>query len=340
MKPKEKGPEGMISTKLKFNMYERVAGLFVLTAIAGVIVTAVGVAVQKGWFERKIGFGTTLKSADGVRIGTMVQIAGLRAGAVKEIELQSDNEVRVKFEVSEKFLRHVREDSLVRVVRPFIIGEKVLEVSVGSETLPIMAEHKMLKSEPSADLMDLLNGRNLGPHLEALGKMMENLRFVAEALLDPERSRAMIQMFDELRPTVKNLGTLSRETVAILQDVNKGKKLVRVMDNLANMTDVLNKALPAISQDAPELAADLKKISHNTAILTDELQKTIPLMQDIGPELPRVSRRAIEALDETVVTLKALQRSFVLRGNIQDVRDEEAREREPASTSKPAEKKK
>ncbi len=55
----------------------------------------------------------------------------------------------------------------------------------------------------------------------------------------------------------------------------------------------------------------------------------------MGPELPRTSKRAIEALDETVVTLKALQKSFLLRGSVQEVRTEEAdRERKPANKSK------
>jgi phospholipid/cholesterol/gamma-HCH transport system substrate-binding protein len=310
--------------KIKFNLYERVAGIFVLTAILGSLALMVGVAVQKGWFERKVSYETKLKSADGVRIGTQVQIAGLRAGQVTDIDLETDNEIRIKFHISNRFARYLRGDSFIRVVRPFIIGEKVLEVKVGSDKEPVLAENELVPSIATIDLMDLLNGSTLGPHLEALGKMMENLKFVAEAILDPQRSRAIIQMFDELRPMVHHLGNLSREASSMVQDLNKKKQLVRVVDNLVALTDEVNKALPTISRDAPGLASDLSKIAHSTAILTEELQKALPAMQEIGPELPRVSRRAIEALDEAVVTLKALQKSFVLRGAVEDVRAEEA----------------
>jgi phospholipid/cholesterol/gamma-HCH transport system substrate-binding protein len=56
-------------------------------------------------------------------------------------------------------------------------------------------------------------------------------------------------------------------------------------------------------------------------------------MSKMAPELPHASARALEALDETVVTLKALQKSFVLRGSVKEVREEEAK-REPAQENK------
>ena len=71
------------------------------------------------------------------------------------------------------------------------------------------------------------------------------------------------------------------------------------------------------------------------AILTDEVQKTLPLLKEAAPEIPHASRRALEALDETVVTLKAIQKSFLLRGNVEDVRKEEA-VREQKKTRVPA----
>ncbi len=68
----------------------------------------------------------------------------------------------------------------------------------------------------------------------------------------------------------------------------------------------------------------LSKIAKNMAILTDEVQKTLPMMQKLAPEIPRASERALEALDQTVITLKALQKSFLLRGSVNEVREEEA----------------
>ncbi len=320
--------------KIKFNQFERVAGLFVLMAIGGSIAASVAVAVKRGWFERKIALETHLSSADGVHIGTMVQMAGLRAGSVTSVDLKNNNQILVRFEVSERFHARIHEDSVVRIMRPFIIGEKVLDVSVGTEQTKNVPEGQLLASEASADIMDLVSGKTLGPYLETMGKMMENLKFVAEAFLDPERSKAIVKIFDELNPLIRNMSSMGKEATGLIRQLNGKQQLVTTVNNLVALTTELNTVMPQFTKNSPELAADLSKIAKNMAVLTDEMQKFLPLMSQMAPEIPHASKRALEALDETVVTLKALQKSFLLRGSVKDVREEEAKERQPASEPK------
>jgi len=310
--------------RVKFNNYERAAGIFVLGAVAGTIMIAIGVAVKRGWLEAKREFVTSIQSAEGVRAGTDVLMQGLRIGEVRKVELVSSQQVRVNFVVGEAYWDKVREDSVVRVMRPFIIGDKILDLGVGSAERDVLLAGAQIKSEVSTDLMELLNGRTVGPFVEIAGKMAENLKIVAEAFLDPGRSRAMIRMFDELSPLLRNANRLTSEANRILAGVNKQDQLIITINNLAKMTEEMSKLLPMVAKDSPEMLQHLSKIAKNTAVLTEELSKAVPEMQKIAPELPRASRRAIEALDETVVTLKALQKSFLLRGSAREVREEEA----------------
>lgn len=332
--------------KVKFNHFERVAGLFVMFAFVGLLAFALAVAIQRGFFEPKVRLQTTLQNADGVREGTLVAMQGLRIGQVDDVELISAEEVYVSFRIGRKYLDKVRSDSVVRAVRPFVIGEKTLEITVGSFAAPPVAENAMLLSMPSADIMDILSGRAVGPYVEILGKMTENLKFVAEAFMDPKRSRSLVKMFDEMGPLVRNASALTGEANVLLKAANKDQQLVKVVGNLVAITNELHRAMPEITKHSPEMLGHLSKIARNMAVLTDELQKTLPAMQKLAPEIPRASERAIEALDETVVTLKALQKSFLLRGNAREVREEEAiakkvkeeseKSRVPASGDEPA----
>lgn len=297
--------------KVKFNKYERVAGLFVLTAIVGCVTTLVGVAVKRGWFEQKVMVETVFQSADGIHAGTVVQMSGLRAGSVDSVELKSNNEIRVQLEINKKFFDRVREDSVVRVMRPFIIGEKVLDISVGGEDAKPVLAFATLKSEESADIMDLMNGRKLGPYIAMIGQIGENLKVVAEAFLDPKRSKDIVKVLDEVRPLIMNASSLTKEANILVKQLAK---------------------------ESPDLGQDLGKISRNTAILTEELGKLVPMMGKMAPELPRASARMLELLDETVITLKAMQKSFLLSGKVKDVKEEERKREEergraPASDS-------
>lgn len=322
--------------KIKFNRFERVAGLFVLTAFGGCLAMILAIAIKQGVFDSKIELETSLLTADGVREGTVVSMQGLRIGQVTEVELISANEVHVKFKMKRDYLDKVRGDSVVRVMRPFIIGEKVLDVSIGSSSEVQVQEFAKLESVPTTDIMDLMSGRTLGPYFELMGKMAENLKVVAESFLDPKRSQAMVKMFDEMSPLMKNASSLTKEANTLLLGMNKNQQLVTVVNNLVAITSEVNRVLPEVAKQSPEMLGHLSKIARNMAILTDEVQKTLPMMQQLAPEIPRASARALEALDETVITLKALQKSFLLRGSVVEVKQEEAQKRAPADTT-PAE---
>ena len=103
-----------------------------------------------------------------------------------------------------------------------------------------------------------------------------------------------------------------------------------MLDNVILLTGELNKVLPQMNEDSPQMGKQLSMLVSNLSELTAEFKKLTPAIGVVAPELPRVSKRAIEGLDELVITLKAMQKSFFLRGNVEDVKDEEAKHREPA----------
>lgn len=322
--------------KVKFNKFERVAGIFVLAALVGSFSATLGVAIQKGWFASKVTYKTILGSADGIYNGTIVQIAGLRAGSVKSVELVSNDEVLVEFEIFEKFQNRVRQDSFVQVIRPFVIGEKVFDVTVGTKEFEAIKPGEVVPSKPGLDLMDLFSGRKLAPFINTINALAINLQTLAEAFADNKRTHSFVELFDNLNPLVKNLNSMSQKVVNVTDIVTEKKRLHQVLDNVILITHELNQVLPEMNKELPTLGQDISQMVRNLNELTEEFKKLTPAIGVIAPDLPRVSKRAVEGLDELVVTLKALQKSFLLRGNVRDVKEEESslNQREPARSDK------
>jgi len=310
--------------KVKFNKFERVAGFFVLIALFGFVISILGVAVRQGWFESKTTYHVNFNQADGVRPGTLVQVAGLKAGSVDEVDLLEDNTIYVKFSVLNKFTGRIRENSSVQLIRPFVIGERVLEITAGDSKVPEWNPQVALVSVESLDLMTALSGRQLGKQLEVFSKMVENLKTLAEAFADKDRTQAFIQMFDRIDPLLKNLNTMSLEMIKLSRQATDDGNLKVVMAGLSETTRELNAFLPSISKNAPHVAENLAELVDNLNVLTTEFKVVLPALAEIAPELPKTSRRAVEALDEAVVLMKALQKSFFVKGNAQEVRLEEA----------------
>lgn len=316
--------------KIKFNKFERVAGLFVLTALIGSLAAALGIAAKKGWFSSKVPFETVMKSADGIHAGTVVQIAGLRVGSVSDVELMSAEKIRVKFEVFEKFHTQIRKDSVVQVFRPFIIGDKVLEVSVGSQDQELLASGEYIQLKESFDIMDVVSGKKMGPFVETVEKLTSSMKSLGEAFMDPERTKALVKMFDRLAPLLANVNDMAVGMVKITDTVLRQKRLETLVTNLNEVTDGLVQLIPPLVKESPDAGVQLGQMVRNLNILTQEMQKLTPAISAVAPELPKTSLKAVEALNETVVLLKALQKSFFLKGSVEAVKEEERR---PASSS-------
>ena len=307
--------------KVKFNKYERVAGFCLLFTILGSALTLVSAAVKQGWFESKFHLAANFENADGVHPGTMVQIAGLRAGFVENVELVGSNQIRVNFYVLGKFEERVRKDSKVQLIRPFIIGERVLDLSVGSDESAKVADHEVIPSEEGMDLMTLMSGKKLNMTLSKLSGMLENLGVLAEAFLNKDRTESMVRTFDRIDPLMKNMNNMSVEVIRLGQQLNHEQNIGKLVGNLAVTTEEINRILPELNRQNPALAKDLSVMIQNLAVVSRALG---PAMAEVEPQLPMASRRLVETLNETVVTLKAMQKSIFMRGNVREVHEEEA----------------
>lgn len=320
--------------RIRFSKFEKVAGLFVGFAIIACVFGMVGIALKNGWFATKMEFFTELESGDGVHAGTIVQIAGLRVGSVTSVELQENDRVLVRFEVLERFQNKVRKDSHVQMFRPFVLAEKVLEVSSGTGESAFLEAGSHIPAIATTDIMDLLSGKKMGAMLSSFDHLADSLKILGEAFSDKERTQGLVQMLDRMGPLVANLNTMATEIVKITTVANKEKRVEKIVANLAMISEQLQQMVPAFNQEAPNVGVQLGQIVNNLNVLTTEFKKVTPAIAVLAPELPRTSRRAVEALDETVVVLKAMQKSFLLRGSVREVQQEES-QRRPANTSEP-----
>jgi phospholipid/cholesterol/gamma-HCH transport system substrate-binding protein len=310
--------------KLKFNKFERVAGLFILGAIVGLIVSMITVAVKQGWFEPRSYYTTEFLEAEGIHAGTLVQVSGLHVGSVEDVELTSENHIIVHFYVLGKFTEKIRVGSEASLIRPFVIGERVLDVTPGTNKDKILADGSKIPSVSSTDLMSILSGRNIGQYLDTFSQMLGKVHEIAKTVFSHDKNNQISETILTMESLVKNLNMMSIEVVKLTKGLNRDEKLTNVVSNLMVTTTEINSLIPEFKENAPHLMKDMNTLVSNLTEITTQFRVLIPAMATIGPELPRVSKRAVEALDEAVVLMKALQKSFFVRSGAKEVREEEA----------------
>ncbi len=322
--------------KVKFNLFERVAGVFVLGAVGLSLMATIGMGIKKGWFDPKVHLVTYVQSAEGIHPGTPVRFSGLRIGSVDSVDLRSSNEVVIKFKVLKRFSKRINSNSIVYIVRPFVIGEKALEVADGELQGDPVKDGQILASEQSPDFLEMLGGNKLGSYMESLSTTMQNMQKLAEAFLSNERTDQIIALFDELFPLMEKMNSMASEVSLLSASLNEKQRLAKVIDQVQVISNHMNQALPAVAKDMPELSDNLLRLTANLNQLSTDMKEIMPIVKTIGPEMPGATKKAVRALDEAVLTLKAMQKTWFLQSNVEEVQEEERKKqkiqlRQPAS---------
>lgn len=283
--------------KYKFNPYERIVGLFLVVAMAGSLIVGIGVAVKKNWFEERVSYVTYTDSASNLREGSSVLMSGLKVGKIENIQLDPVHKIKVTFSVWKEYTHQITDGAKVQFVRPFIIGDKVLTVLQGTADGKIISPGEALPLQAAVDLMEVISGNKLEAVLSRVDSILANLDATMVAGKD------------------------------IALQVGDKKKLQKTMENLTFASNEIRKVIPHFTARAPEASAQLMATIENLSVISSSLRE----IQPAG------SKKTIELLNESVITLQAMQKSFFLRSNVKEVKEEIAekekikQDRAPAS---------
>jgi phospholipid/cholesterol/gamma-HCH transport system substrate-binding protein len=130
------------------------AGLFVALglALAGVVVFLIG--KERNLFEKENVYVGAFENVDGLQLDSPVRLGGLQVGRVSSIAFADDLEdkrIIVKMEISRRFAERIRGDSVARVTGRGVLGDKAIDVSLGTPAKPVIASGGEI---PTGEMVD------------------------------------------------------------------------------------------------------------------------------------------------------------------------------------------
>ncbi len=242
-------------------------------------------AYRQGWFSPVDSFYVSLSSAEGLTVGTPVLISGLRAGHLQKINLSPDEGIQIELRVLRRYAKFLREDAKVSIYRPYLVGEKIINLNPGHSAVPLVAGTQ-LRGEQSLELVDFLRGDRVSPYLLSLQKLLDQL----QSLSSP-KDQNLVELYRQAFTSLKSLEKVAGELKSIRSELVTNPKMQQLLADLAASS------------------GDLKAILKQGNGVIPQLNKT---------------------MGETVFTLQALQRSFLLRGGVEKL-EKEQKIRAPAN---------
>ncbi|MFO0583819.1 MAG: MlaD family protein [Anaeromyxobacter sp.] len=316
----------------QFRYMREIVGLFVL----GSMVVALGSIVVLGnaqrWFERRVEVQALFaaEKATVIHPGVPVRLAGESVGQVEDVKNEKDGHARVRMRVRQAARTSLRADSkaILRVPIAGLVGDLAIELTPGGDA-PAVPDDFELPGITQGDLLAELEGvlRELGTDLPALTAEVTELLHHTNALLAQAeqgkagthaanllaRGSALAAQAEQERVIARAAGVVG-ELEGLLASVRKGEGTAGKIVTDPAMHERVTRLLDDVHRswgDVQRLLVAAGKIGDDGSVVSAELRKR-------ADDLPAMLDQTQRLLLRTNQTLEAVQRHWLLRGNVED----------------------
>ncbi len=220
-------------------------GALVLAAILLFVGFVLSIGRRSALFEERYPLVTSFSSSEGLQVGAAVRLAGVTVGTVSQIAFARDKtagNVLFTLSIERRVQEQIRQDSVASIGTIGLLGDKVLDVTVGSPNFPALGPGDRLTSQEPVDYAQLLKkGDRILDHVTSITASLD--QFLAGK--DPEVGK-------------ENLGEALRSLRATLVEVEKGQGVLHeliygragtsTLANLDRATQRLDRLLAAVEQ--------------------------------------------------------------------------------------------
>src|ERR1700761_524684 len=135
-------------------------GAFVILGLVLTMLTIFIIGNARRLWEPRVAYLTAFHDVAGLKPGAPVRMGGLDIGEVKSVGHDGDtNDARifVRMSVVKAEAARIRTDTVARVAGKGLLGDKMVELTVGSPELAAVPEGSLLPSEEPTDVFAAAN---------------------------------------------------------------------------------------------------------------------------------------------------------------------------------------
>ncbi|MEW6273090.1 MAG: MlaD family protein [Thermodesulfobacteriota bacterium] len=288
---------------------ETIVGVFVLVALAAATVMVVMLGANQRIFEKRFRINAIFGTVSGLRAGAPVFVAGVNVGSVERLRfVPADTyqptadepagaapkpigrvgKVEVVMNVEERFHEQIRTDSIASIASVGLLGDKSVEISVGSAQAPVVPAGATLRSQDPLTLTEIID--QIEPIRDKLDKILGDIAAATGNLTDDDAPipRSLESMSNILAKVDSGEGTIGRL-------INSPTVEEELKGTLTNAREVLLSAQGAIEQirvatsDLPATMQSMRKAAGEIADLSVTLRESARRFPDIVEDLQVVA---------------------------------------------------
>jgi phospholipid/cholesterol/gamma-HCH transport system substrate-binding protein len=288
-------------------------GIFVLVALATFLGLVYALGARARLFEARYTIHAEFTEVGGLVVGATVRLAGVQIGRVSAVTLppQPGGKVRVDLNIARRFSDRIRKNSVARIETQGLLGDRIIEITVGDASAPPVAPGEVLASRDPADFGRVIaagaeTARNVGALADALretadqinkSKMIEDAAKTVNKLgrvvdqVEHGRGWAHALLYEE-PVALRRVNQLIATAQTVIERVEKGqgaagvlsspegtasaKRFVAAMDRISAMVEQPEREpglVPGLLFDPKYRVVldDLRAVTHNLRVISDRV---------------------------------------------------------------------
>jgi len=288
-------------------------GVFVLVALAVFLGLVYALGARARLFEARYTIHADFTEVGGLVDGATVRLAGVQIGRVTGVHLPGEpgGKVRVDLTIARRYSDRIRKNSIARIETQGLLGDKIVEITVGQATAPPVAPGEVLAARDPADFGRVIaagaeTAKDVGALAAALRETAEKVnqsKLIEDAATTVNKLGRVVDQVEHGRGwahtlvyeeplALRRLNELIATTQTLVERVEKGqgaagvlvspestasaKRFVAAMDRISGMVEQPEREpglLPGLLFDPKyrPVLEDLRTVAHNLREVSDRL---------------------------------------------------------------------
>ncbi|MCF8207900.1 MAG: MlaD family protein [Rhodoferax sp.] len=277
-------------------------GLFVAGGLLLLVAMVFGMALRQGWFDKTLTLHFESQSAEDLRKGMAVRLAGIAVGKVSRVELEDNARVLVSMQIQAEFQRFLRADAIAQLAHEGMFGDSYISITFDQErqvdTKKVLSDGARIPYLPGTNFGELLTQlrENVFPLLVQMQLFVTQLNAPQGALQSTlGESRTLLR---ELRGTRAQLEkTLAGVNQVTAEQVPKTLgQLDNTLKSYAELAQRTDAQLAAMGKTLDITLATYQTTSTEATQATRDMQtligETRPLLQQVLKNLDLLLRKS------------------------------------------------
>lgn len=263
-------------------------GIMVAISLIVFAVAIFLISGQIGFITRKYTLHAFFPTAEGLRPGSEVDLAGIPAGTVKTIRISAYHDpkrsVEIELKIMRKYRDQIRADSIANQTTAGLLGDAFIDITRGDTNQPVIPDDGVIRSSQQADIKQVeANANDVVANLNQLSQKLTDITdqitkgqgSIGKLLYDETFYDRMNQALASAQRLVDGVQSGQGTIGKFMVDSTVYNKTASTLDRLNQLLDQVQNGqgtLPKLIND-PALYNQLKDVTAKANTLIDNVNK-------------------------------------------------------------------